>query len=585
MPSNNSTWYEAGVEARRRMAAAGFDVAAGDTWAVNEFPSTVRRLRRRPAERPRARARPLRRATAAPSRAGHRLHRRRRPGRRRTSRVYQTNLQNWLGDAAFWTDMSAYVSDWSQEVYGDYRKVRRARAHRQLRRDYLNDYLQHALVLARVAPPTIEPAAAFLQTAFSPLANAAWQCDAGYGWTAVPFDQMESFVSAQVYALRSFSAATGQPQDHWGFAWAAAELAASRTRTSSPRRSDPRPARGLDPGLGTADPTRPTRRGSRPERLLRRRLAGRDLHGGLEVLPHLDAARADLRQPPQTIAAGAPSGPISLTLLNATGAVQPATDDRRHRARLQLPARGSSRSLRPGHGRARPCRSRSPQAAVPAGPFYYLDTRAGSSTITASAAGVTSGTQSETILPGAPISLKVTAGARTVAAGGTTSLSAIGADQYGNAVPVTANWTVDPAALGTVQPRVGATATFTGGPKGGRGTVTATGAGLTASAPVTVAPGPLRVAGIRYGIGAGKTLLVTVSLVDARGWPVPNAYVSVLVRRRGYPFFTGRGTTLGNGRKTFPVRHLKGCYRTTVVRTNANGYRWDGVTPVNRFCR
>ena len=115
--------------------------------------------------------------------------------------------------------------------------------------------------------------------------------------------------------------------------------------------------------------------------------------------------------------------------------------------------------------------------------------------------------------------------------------------------------------------------------------VTATGGGFSASAPITVAPGQLWVAGIRYGIGAGKTLLVTASLVDARGRPVPNAYVSVLVRRRGYPFATGRGTTLPTGRKTFRVRHKPGCYRTTVVRANANGYRWDGKTPVNRFCR
>src|SRR5205809_156923 len=38
---NSATWFDAGVEARRRMAAAGFDVSKGDTWAVNEFPSSV----------------------------------------------------------------------------------------------------------------------------------------------------------------------------------------------------------------------------------------------------------------------------------------------------------------------------------------------------------------------------------------------------------------------------------------------------------------------------------------------------------------------------------------------------------------
>jgi hypothetical protein len=181
--------------------------------------------------------------------------------------------------------------------------------------------------------------------------------------------------------------------------------------------------------------------------------------------------------------------------------------------------------------------------------------------------------------------MRVTAGVRTVAAGASTPLSAIGTDQYGNPVPIAASWTVAPAGLGTIQPPAGSTVNFTAGPKGGRGTVTATGAGFTASAPITVAPGVLRVAGVRYGIGAGKTLLVTVSLVDARGRPVSNAYVSLLVRRRGYPFATGRGTTLPTGRKTIRVRHKPGCYRTTVVRANANGYRWDGKTPANRFCR
>src|SRR2546423_2371934 len=40
--STGNSWYAAGQEARRRMAAAGFDVGSGDTWAVNEFSSAVR---------------------------------------------------------------------------------------------------------------------------------------------------------------------------------------------------------------------------------------------------------------------------------------------------------------------------------------------------------------------------------------------------------------------------------------------------------------------------------------------------------------------------------------------------------------
>src|SRR4051812_3490804 len=40
--ANASTWYDAGVTARQRMAAAGFDASAGDTWALNELSSAVR---------------------------------------------------------------------------------------------------------------------------------------------------------------------------------------------------------------------------------------------------------------------------------------------------------------------------------------------------------------------------------------------------------------------------------------------------------------------------------------------------------------------------------------------------------------
>ena len=41
--TNASTWFQAGVTARQRMAAAGFDVAAGDAWALNELSSAVRK--------------------------------------------------------------------------------------------------------------------------------------------------------------------------------------------------------------------------------------------------------------------------------------------------------------------------------------------------------------------------------------------------------------------------------------------------------------------------------------------------------------------------------------------------------------
>src|SRR5207247_371394 len=132
--------------------------------------------------------------------------------------TYKTNLENWLQDSAFWTDMNAYVSDWAQEVYGDFRNYGVAGSDLPTRRDYLNNYLQHEVVLAGVGPDAT--ASSYLQSAYSPLANASWQWTSGFGWTSIPVDQMENYVSAQTYALRYFSGTNAQSQDHWGFAWA-----------------------------------------------------------------------------------------------------------------------------------------------------------------------------------------------------------------------------------------------------------------------------------------------------------------------------------------------------------------------------
>ena len=41
--------------------------------------------------------------------------------------------------------MSAYVSDWSQELYGDIRNYAVGGAQPDVRRDALNEYLQHQL--------------------------------------------------------------------------------------------------------------------------------------------------------------------------------------------------------------------------------------------------------------------------------------------------------------------------------------------------------------------------------------------------------------------------------------------------------
>ena len=119
--STGSSWYQAGVEARRRMAAAGYDVSLGDSWAVNEFSSAVRQ----DAASARADARNFVHGLYAgdgtqPATRGAVFIIGMGQGTQNLS-VYKTNLDGWLSDSAFWNDMNSYVSDWSQELFGDFR--------------------------------------------------------------------------------------------------------------------------------------------------------------------------------------------------------------------------------------------------------------------------------------------------------------------------------------------------------------------------------------------------------------------------------------------------------------------------------
>ncbi len=584
--SNASSWFAAGVEARHRMVDAGYDVTKGDSWAVNEFPSSVRvgtgSARANAREFVRGLyegdgTRPTRGAVFTIG-VGQSVP---------DATLYQTNLQNWLSDSAFWTDMAAYVSDWSQEVYPDFRNYAVSGTPIQTRRDYLNDYLQHELVLAGVAPPQVEAARSYVQSAYSPLANAAWQWASGYGWTMVAVDQMEGFVSAQTYALRSFSAVSGQPQDHWGFAWAprngtglsagdfTAQSGALLDRLATAIRDSGETSDPSDPGGGACGP---------PGQNLS---CGGDLAGArfTEVWKSFRTWTQPVlafTTPPQTIQAGVPSGPMTLALLTSTGAPQIVSSP------IAVTVSSSSPqgqfSIAPTGPFSSMLTLTIPAGSNAAGPFYYQDTRAGSPVLTASAPGVTSGTQTETVLPGTPVQLRVTPTSAKLAARAAQTFAAAGLDTFGNAVPLAATWSVVPAELGRVAPTSGSSTTFIAGGRAGAGTVTATSGSLSAAATVTVLPGKIRVASIRYGIGR-DALLVTAKVVDSGGRPVDGARVSLLVRRRGYAYFSGRGTTAATGRVTYRLRSKRGCYRTTVTGVVQVGYRWDRQTPVNRFCK
>jgi len=585
------SWYIAGTTARERMAAAGYDFSKGDTWVLNEVTSAVRRN----TGVARANLRELLRGLyegdgTRPTRGAVFV-----TGLGQQTgdlSLYQTNLQNWLSDSAFWTDMSTYVSDWSQEVYGDVRSWAVPGASTSTRRDYLNDYLQHKLVLAGAGPPTIDMARSFLLSAYSPLANAAWERDTAYGWTMVPAEQMAGYVSGQVYALRYFSSVTGQSADHWGFAWAprnGSGLSAGDFAARTGQILDRLGAAMRDSGQ-TVDPEDPGSAACGPP--------GQNVScvGDLQGAAFNEAWKSfrvwtqpvlTFATPPQTIPAGTASAPMRLTLLSSSG--QPITTPVPLAVTLSSSSSAGAFSTSP----AGPW-SKTLVLAIAAGTgtsadFYYLDTSAGSQLLTASAEGATSGTQTVTVTPGALASVAVTPRSAIVRTRGTSPLTAVGRDSYGNTLAVSATWSLTPPTFGKVSPRTGSTIEVTTFRQTGEATVTAavsTGAGtISGIAALHVRPDRLKIRSITYRPRAGAAL-VTVNAVDSGSRPVSRAVISVFVRTDGRRTFSARATTGAAGKATFrvPLRN-GGCLRTTIRGLSAAGFTWDGRTPGNRYCR
>ena len=584
--ANGTTWYAAGVEARHRMEAAGFDVTKGDTWAVNEFPSSVRAGTGAARQNVREFVHGLYAGDGTPATRGVVFMIG--PGHSVSDvSLYQSNMQNWLTDSAFWTDMSTYVSDWSQEVYPDARRVLVPASPPDQRRDHLIDFLEHESILSRVGPPTIDPARAYLADAYSPLANAAWQWASGYGYTTVTFDLMQSFVSAQVYALRSYGAQIGLTQDHWGFAWQPRNGAALSSADFNNQTASILDRLGAAIRDSADTPDGSGACGSGGQSCLGD-LPGATFTEAWKSFRTWTAPALSFTTAPQTIPAGAPSGPITIALLTSAGTPQLAT--------APITVTLSSNSTQGGFSTA-PTGPFTPTLQLTiqpgsnaAGPFYYQDTKAGQALLTAAAAGITSGTQTETILPGPVVGVSVKPASATVGANLPQTFAALGVDSFGNSVPVVAAWTLTPSPLGRLKPASGPTTTFTAAGRAGTGTLTAfvttpTGS-LSGTARVTVKPGRLQVASVRYGVGKG-TLLVTVTVLDRSRRPVEGAVVNVVVRRRGYGYFSGRQATAVTGRAIFRIQRKKGkgCFRTTVTRISALGYVvFHGSTPDNRFC-
>ncbi|HEY7179480.1 MAG TPA: hypothetical protein VH305_09910 [Gaiella sp.] len=588
--AGSGTWYQAGVEARQRMTAAGYDIGAGDTWALNELSSAVRRgdgtWRADMRELIRGLydaggSQPTARGVVFVVGVGQRVP---------SLATYKARMQEWLQDSAFWTDMNAFVSDWSQEVYGDLRSYAAPGSAASTRRDALTDFLEHSDLLAAAGGAASGTANAFFAQAGTPLANAAWQWTSSFGWTLVDGALMQQYVSAQVYALRNHDAAAGRPEDRWGFAWAprnpgdvpkgvfapAAGAVLDRLAAAIRDSGADSPA---DPGALACGPAG------------RNVWCGGDLDGAA-----LTSKWATFRTwspttlafvtPPVSAVAGAVSTPIT---------IQPQVEGVPSRPQTPLPVTVTSSSPTGAF------------ATSPAGPFvpsltlqlapgvfstaqvYYMDTSAGTPSVSASAPGAVTATQALTVSGAPAVSLRIEPETARLPLGSTASFSAVGIDAFGNPIAsLSAAWTLAPGTPGRLSPTSGPTTTFTASGRIGSGQVVATVATpagpLSATVPVTVTPPPLvRAAAVRYGV-RGKTLYVYVTVVDARGRRVSDAAVTVFLYRNGKLYARAAGRTVA-GRMSFTRPASVGTYRAVVRKVTATGLRWNRKTPANRFVR
>ena len=175
----------------------------------------------------------------------------------------------------------------------------------------------------------------------------------------------------------------------------------------------------------------------------------------------------------QTLTAGVVSGPISVQISSAAAADVAVT----------FKSSSSAGSFAPS---ASGPWSSTLAVTIAAGTqtspnVYYEDTKAGSPTLTASASGYGSASQSETVAAGPLLTLSDSPSSATVAIGHA-GYTATGADAYGNSVSVNPSWSVSPRSAVLPQPRQ--SVTFTS--PTGSGTVTATAGALTATSSLAV---------------------------------------------------------------------------------------------------
>jgi hypothetical protein len=228
------TWFDAGVEFRRRMVAAGYRLELGETWLLNEFERSTRRD-----ELPYSRSAmtDLLRGLSKGDGSGPAL-----PGIVEIGIAYthqnipdvegyKSELKAWLEDSDFWRAVAPAISVLTKEVYPDARFWGVSGTSRNQRARHLTQYMEHAMNLVNAGPEAIGAARSLFDRTYMPLGNATWPAKGpdpytppfccGHGWTLMPLDAMLSFGSEQIYAIRRYvgNHQHGPPRGRLGFSW------------------------------------------------------------------------------------------------------------------------------------------------------------------------------------------------------------------------------------------------------------------------------------------------------------------------------------------------------------------------------
>jgi hypothetical protein len=243
-PNDGRTWFTAGVDFRRRMAAAGYR-GPDETWLLNELDrSTMRDEARTPFPSdhawpafPRAAMVELLQGLyfgdigmePLPGVVEIGIHHRHQGMPDDVVRRLKAEAKAWLADDAFWSAISPAVRWLAVEAYPDVRQWGEPGTSRNDRRRHLEEYVFHLLELARDAPSGVSAARELFERAYLPLVNAGYRAKGGelfeyrtgHGQTMVDASTMQHFVSEQVHAVRHHAGAhpQGAPGGRIGFSW------------------------------------------------------------------------------------------------------------------------------------------------------------------------------------------------------------------------------------------------------------------------------------------------------------------------------------------------------------------------------